>query len=172
MESKKCLHCGKEFTGNKKKIYCGDNCRKLAHDKKQTSIVQTVKENKPITKEFLQMKFPDVPEHLLRKAKKISDMETVLNENTFKESVVKGITNVYNRRKEIFDIKMLQYRLSQDKELRTEMYENDKDCFEKMKKRLDELEEKELIFNAKWKVVNDNINADRKERERLKEQKT
>lgn len=30
-EKKKCAHCGKTFTGNKKKRYCSNDCRAAAH---------------------------------------------------------------------------------------------------------------------------------------------
>lgn len=75
MESRKCNHCGKEFTGNKKKIFCSDLCRKYAHGKKNIAIVKTYVESKEPTIEILSEKFPGIPERLLKRANKISILQ-------------------------------------------------------------------------------------------------
>jgi len=75
METRKCLHCGTGFTGNKKKVFCSDLCRKYAHEKKNSSIAQTVQKraenprkyaDKNPSDEFLQQLFPDATTKELR----------------------------------------------------------------------------------------------------------
>lgn len=105
METRKCLHCGTEFTGKKNKKFCSDSCKVGAHHKRQNSIVQTVKENKPITKEFLHLIYPDIPDRLLKRKHKIHKLTEAVD-SLHNERVVKIINAEIDRLMEIFDLEM------------------------------------------------------------------
>lgn len=115
MASKQCKHCGNDFEGNKKKVFCSDSCRVMAHDKKNVKLAKTFINDKNPSIDVLEQKYPDVPKHLLKLAHNISVLRSLINDpdHPFTEGALRAVTQTHNRRVEILEIKTELHRKSQ-----------------------------------------------------------
>src|SRR5207244_4168675 len=107
--------CGNDFTGNKKKIFCSDSCRIMAHEKKNSKIVKTFINDKNPSIDVLEQKYPGVPKSLLKLAHNISVLRSLINDpdHPFTEGALRAVTQTHNRRSEILEIKMEMHRRAQ-----------------------------------------------------------
>lgn len=154
MESRKCLHCGTEFTGKKNKKFCSDSCKSMNHQKKRTVIVKTVTENKPITKEFLQAKFPAIPDRLLFRMNRIEKLYEV--RDIIKSEIVREQINR--------EILMLEDICEFDSAVE-DMEKEDQHIGRIMRKQLNVKLEKEKIFYAKRREQNELFAKEKKIRD-------
>lgn len=112
MDTRKCKHCGDDFTGKKNKKFCSQNCRVMSHHKNNSLIANNYKKNiNNFNKNFNFERYHLVNLNLLYKENKGRIM--------FLENKIKEAHLLYpNRSKNDLERFLNMYTISQEKTIK------------------------------------------------------